>query len=145
MLALSKSEGFRSTTTPSPSPPPDSSSRCALSVSAFGSLPSFRSAGPSDPCHSPIPSAFSPLTVNTRLRSPLFATLTDRSQLIEKPATLSPFAATLTSCVKHKSFPCHSYRKTPGVGYALPEPSKFRVSSFALPRRSPTPHFPFPV
>src|SRR5579859_7414185 len=48
MLALSKSDGFRSTTTPSPSPPPDSSSRCALSVSARASLPLHRHPKPKE-------------------------------------------------------------------------------------------------
>jgi hypothetical protein len=49
----------------------------------------------------------------------LSATLTGPLQLIEKPATLSPFAATLTSFVKPKSFVCHSYKKQGGVGYPL--------------------------
>src|SRR5579859_6974508 len=46
--------------------------------------------------------------------SPVPAALTNKSQLIENPATLSPFTATLTRRVKHKSIVCHSYRKHPG-------------------------------
>jgi hypothetical protein len=49
-------------------------------------------------------------------------------QISENTATLSPFAATLTSRVKPKSCVCHSYKKTPGGGY----PSRDR---FPLPRR----------
>src|SRR5690348_14225304 len=48
MLALSKSEGFRSTTTPSPSLPSDSSSRCALNVSARAPIPLHRHLEPSE-------------------------------------------------------------------------------------------------
>ena len=48
--------------------------------------------------------------------SPLFATLTAHSQATENKATLSPFPATLTSHVKHKSFVCHSYEKQGGWG-----------------------------
>src|SRR5580692_5400373 len=48
--------------------------------------------------------------------SPLAATLTDQSQLIEESITLSLAFATLTGRVKHKSFVCHSYKKHPGVG-----------------------------
>src|SRR5579864_6071248 len=143
---------FGSPTAPSPSPPPDFSSLCALSVSAFSSLPSFRSGvalarhlcictgGPSGPWSSPIQCALpvnsEPSTGYVRLLSPLpatlastprrrcemppvtplFATLTDHSQLNENPATLSPFAATVTSRVKHNFFVCHSYKKHPGVG-----------------------------
>ena len=54
---------------------------------------------------------FNPITV-----SPLFATLADSSQLAENKTTLSLVFATLTRCVKPKSFACHSYKKTPGVG-----------------------------
>ena len=46
----------------------------------------------------------------------LSATLTGPLQLIEKAATLSPFAATLTSFVIPKSLVCHSYEKHPGWG-----------------------------
>jgi len=51
------------------------------------------------------------------LLSPLLATLTVRAQLTENKRALSPFPATLTSCVNHKSFVCHSYKKHRGVGY----------------------------
>jgi hypothetical protein len=46
--------------------------------------------------------------------SPLFATLTSHTQLAENKATLSPFPATLTSCVNPKSFVCNSYEKHRG-------------------------------
>ena len=58
--------------------------------------------------------------------SPFPAALTDKSQLTENPATLSSFAATLTSRVKHKSIVCHSYRKHPGRWAAI-------LTSFAAP------------
>ena len=58
--------------------------------------------------------------VNFLSLSPLLATLPDQSQLTENPATLSPFAATLTSRVKSNPFVCHSYKKTPGWGYPFP-------------------------
>src|SRR5208282_1048354 len=48
--------------------------------------------------------------------SPLPATLANCPQLHENTATLSPVFATLTDCVKHKSFVCHSYRKHGGWG-----------------------------
>ena len=51
--------------------------------------------------------------------SPLFATLTSHTQLVENKATLSPFPATLRSRVKHKSFVCHSYEKHRGVGESV--------------------------
>jgi hypothetical protein len=44
-------------------------------------------------------------------RSPLLASLTSHTQLIENKSTLSPFPATLTSRVKPKSFVCRSYKK----------------------------------
>jgi hypothetical protein len=59
-------------------------------------------------------------TVNFLSLSPFAATLTDSSQLIENPATLSPAFATLTSRVKHKSFVCHSYKKHRGWGRGSP-------------------------
>jgi hypothetical protein len=49
--------------------------------------------------------------------TPLFATLTDHSQIPENKTTLSSVFATLTIRVKHKSFVCHSYKKHPGWGY----------------------------
>jgi hypothetical protein len=52
--------------------------------------------------------------------SPFLAIRTRPLQLAENPAALSPFAATLTSSVKHNSFVCHSYRKHRGWGYILP-------------------------
>jgi hypothetical protein len=46
--------------------------------------------------------------------TPFPATLTSALQITEKPASLSPAFATLTSRVKHKSRVCHSYKKHPG-------------------------------
>jgi hypothetical protein len=48
--------------------------------------------------------------------TPFPATLTSTLQITEKPASLSPAFATLTSRVKHKSCVCHSYKKHPGWG-----------------------------
>src|ERR1700720_1844184 len=74
-----------------------------------------------------------PANLQTTLSvSPFPATLTDDQQPTENSATLSPFAATLTSCVKHKPFVCHSYRKPPGWGQPL------QSKLFAL--RNPTTH-----
>jgi hypothetical protein len=55
-------------------------------------------------------------TLNLRPLSLFLATLTSRPQLIENSATLSPLFATLTRSFAPKSFACHSYTKTPGVG-----------------------------
>lgn|SRR5579864_3448418 len=57
----------------------------------------------------------------SRSISSFIAILTDDLQLIENPATLSPFPATLTTRVKHKSFICHSYKKHGGWGYTTNE------------------------
>jgi hypothetical protein len=54
--------------------------------------------------------------------TPLFATLANTVQATENTATLSPFPATLTSHVKHKSFVCHSYRKHGGWGAPCIDP-----------------------
>jgi hypothetical protein len=56
-------------------------------------------------------------TVNPRPLSPFLATLTSRLQNVENKTTLSPAVATLTGYITHKSFVCHSCRKTPGWGY----------------------------
>jgi hypothetical protein len=61
--------------------------------------------------------------------SPVFATLTVHSQLVENTITLSLAFATLTDRVKHKSFACHSYKKHPGVGYIIAA----KVFSFEIP------------
>ena len=66
--------------------------------------------------------------------TPFLATLAASSQLTENPATLSPFAATLTRRVKPNPFVCHSYKKHPGVGvprqvFALSCSSIFSVNS----------------
>ena len=53
---------------------------------------------------------FPPLT-------PFLDTLDAASQIAENPATLSPLPATLRGRVKPKSCVCHSYEKTPVVGY----------------------------
>src|SRR5579859_6858993 len=78
--------------------------------------------------------------------SPFPATLTRRPQTIEKTATLSLVFATLTRCVKHNPFVCHSYKKH--RGYRIPPsrfsplatlpsppalPNPFRITSFADP------------
>jgi hypothetical protein len=77
--------------------------------------------------------------------SPFLATLTDSSQPIENPATLSPAFATLTSFVNPNPFVCHSYEKHPGWGYPLialsaklfsplscyPAPNPFRIRTSA--------------
>ncbi len=68
------------------------------------------------PASLPPPSLFVPRPSNYVPASPLFATLTSHSQLLENTTTLSPAVATLTSRVKHKSFACHSCRKHPGWG-----------------------------
>jgi len=61
--------------------------------------------------------------------TPLFATLAGSLQTAENIATLSPFPATLTSHVKHKSFVCHSYKKQGGWGTL----SKYSPSCLASP------------
>src|SRR5579863_2175419 len=76
---------------------------CELCVSAF-SFSAFLSL------------SLDPPTFDFLLLSPFSATHTGTPQLIENTTTLSLVFATLTSRVKHKSFICHSYRKTPGVG-----------------------------
>jgi len=73
-------------------------------------------------CASWVSSSFSPFnfklsTFNAFCRSPFPATLASPLQIVENKTTLSPAVATLTDCVMHKSFVCHSCRKTPGVGY----------------------------
>jgi hypothetical protein len=90
----------------SSSPSPFFSSRCALSASAFGSLPSTFNISTLKPSNL--------LTVPSV--SPFPATLTAHPQLTENPTTLSPVVVTLTGSVNHKPFVCHSCRKTPGVG-----------------------------
>src|SRR5579859_2504745 len=56
-------------------------------------------------------------TVNFPSLSPFPATLTDRSQLTENPATLSPLSATLTDTVAHNPFVCQSYKKHRGYTF----------------------------
>src|SRR5579859_6681869 len=51
--------------------------------------------------------------------TPFPATLTDRSQLTENPATLSPVFATLTRSVKLNPFVCHSYKNHGGWRRAI--------------------------
>src|SRR5580658_137351 len=75
----------------------------------------------SDPFLSPFNFGLS--TFNCSCLSPLPATLTDGLQLVENPATLSPFAATLTRHPTLNPFVCHSYRKRPGWGYPVPAKS----------------------
>jgi len=71
-------------------------------------------------CTSQVFPSFSPFnfklsTFNASSPSPFPATLTSRLQIVENKTTLSPAVATLTDCVKHKSFVCHSCKKHPGV------------------------------
>ena len=70
---------------------------------------------------SSVSSSFSPFnfeisTFSAFSRSPFPAALTSRLQIIENKTTLSPAVATLADCVMHKSFVCHSCKKTPGGG-----------------------------
>jgi len=58
--------------------------------------------------------------------TPFPATLTDRSQLTENSATLSPVSATLTDTVAHNPFVCHSYRKHRGRAYTFQPGISFR-------------------
>jgi len=85
----------------------------ALSVPAFSSDPSpFNFALSLEDSH-PVG------TVNFPSLSPFPAALTDRSQLTENPATLSPVFATLTGPVMHKAFACHSYKNHGGWRRAI--------------------------
>jgi len=59
-------------------------------------------------------------TFNAFSLSPFPATLTSRLQIAENKTTLSPAVATLTDCVMHKSFVCHSYVKHGGWAYPRP-------------------------
>src|SRR5579859_8127973 len=85
----------------------------ALSVPAFCSDPSpfnfVLSLEDSDPVGN----------VNFPSLSPFPATLTDRSQLTENPATLSSVSATLTDTVDHNPFVCHSYKNHGGWRRAI--------------------------
>src|SRR5579863_1795922 len=67
------------------------------------------------PCtpHAPLATHHSSLVT---LVTPFPVTLTDHPQLNENKTTLSPSFATLTGSVKHKSFVCHSCKKTLGGG-----------------------------
>jgi len=81
----------------------------ALSVPAFSSHPSpFNFALSLEDSH-PVGTVYFPSL------SPFPATLTDRSQLTENPATLSPASATLTDTVDLNPFVCHSYKKHRGA------------------------------
>jgi hypothetical protein len=102
---------------------------------------------PTHPLRTPaLCTRFSPLTASIRgllavgcelsLRlSPLPATLTRNLQLTENKAALSPFRATLTGRVKHKSFVCHSYKKqggwgVPDIAFQIrPSTSSFQLST----------------
>ncbi len=59
---------------------------------------------------------------NSAPLSPFATTLTSFLQLIENTTTLSPAFATLASCVKHKPFVCHSYKKEGGGGIPVSGP-----------------------
>ncbi len=67
--------------------------------------------------------------------TPFLATLTGHPQLVENPATSSPFTATLTRHVHHNLFVCHSYKKHPGSH--LSSQRSFR-SDFSRPNFFPT-------
>lgn len=74
--------------------------------------------------------------------SPLLTTLARNLQLTENKAALSPFPATLTRQVKPKSFVCHSYKKTRGVGYigrrSIPNPAlHLQLPTFRLFHQTP--------
>jgi hypothetical protein len=60
------------------------------------------------------PSSFPSILPILAPLTPFPATLTALPQLAENQATLSSFAATLTSRVSYNSCVCHSYKKTPG-------------------------------
>ena len=79
------------------------------------------------------------LSLATAPLTPFPATLRAKSQLIENPAALSSFAATLKSRIKHKSIVCRSYRKHPGSH--LSSPRSFR-RGFSWPNFLPTRHSP---
>jgi hypothetical protein len=86
------------------------------------STPVFGSSNVDSPSLNPSPATLTRIHHSCRKTSrvtPLFATLTSHLQSTENKATLSPFPATLTYCVKHNPFVCHSYRKHPGWGYIL--------------------------
>ena len=91
---------------------------CAFSASAFGYAP---------PAYHPEygeGSAFSSFnfelsTVNLLAVTPFPAALASAPQITENTTALSPFAATLTSRVKDKSFVCRSYKKHRGWGREL--------------------------
>ena len=69
-------------------------------------------------------------SVILRSLSPFLATLTSTPQLTENTTTLSLVFATLTDCVRHKSFICHSCKKTPGVG--IPSREFSQISGYPL-------------
>jgi hypothetical protein len=116
---------------PRPVPPSCLRNLCALRVGVYPdplgvfsfSLPRSVSSEPSAPdmlgqsshC-SPLPFDFKLSTVDLLPLTPFPATLTSLSQLAEKPATLSPVYAALSSLVTPKSFACHSYKKHRGWG-----------------------------
>src|SRR5690348_1024211 len=58
--------------------------------------------------------------------TPFPATLSGKSQLIENPAALSPFPATLTRHLRHNPFVCRSYKKHPGGGRTFQPANSFR-------------------
>src|SRR5579859_388041 len=74
--------------------------------------------------------------VNFPSLSPFPAALTDRSQLTENPATLSPVSATLTSRVKLNPFVCHSYKNHGGWRRAIVNFFVAQTSVCALLRQS---------
>ena len=80
---------------------------------------SFQSFSVSDLAASRSSLATAPLT-------PFPAALSGRSQLIENPATLSLFPATLTCHLHHNPFVCRSYKKHLGGGRTLQPAISFR-------------------
>ncbi len=115
---------------PVPATQPSLRTPCALCVCALSSSGSFD---------------FKLSALNCSPLSPFPTTLTTRPQIIEKTATLSLLVATLTRCVKHNPFVCHSYKKHRGWGTPLRLSSQlpiclpfastnpFRIKSFADP------------
>jgi hypothetical protein len=141
LLAL-RNEGIAASPAPSLFPP--SVNSVSLCLALFFRPSTSQTRGGTSPRYRPTLnhplkrySTILPLSVGCQLSavsslspSPFPATVTGSSQLIENPATLSPAFATLTSHVNPNPFVCHSYRKTPGVGYPRRASHLFVFSPF---------------
>jgi hypothetical protein len=113
---------------PRPTSPSSLRNLCVLSVSALSfsssrhSIPTNRFSGQplgASSRLSLLPFKLKPSTFSCFSVSPFPAALTSPLQTAENPATLSCAFATLTGHASHKSFVCHSCRKTPGGGVPL--------------------------